>query len=235
METVAQPMSIVVDGTTYRVFYITVATLPHPVLDRLRQSVSSKGEHLTILGQKENRPIGWAYTGNFGLKLREVQSFVNRPDGLDTDIILFTDAYDVIYCGTMETIVREFLQYNRSIVFGCETECNPVPSLAALYPTRTGEFPYLNSGMFIGYAGAVRKCMETYVYEDKHDDQLFWTRQYLANPTTLGLDTTQRLFLNTFGMNETYFFWDGTTAMYRTSTPQCIHVNGPDKISLSTL
>ena len=38
--------------------YITIATKPHEVLDNIKQKIQQNGEHITILGEEENRYIG---------------------------------------------------------------------------------------------------------------------------------------------------------------------------------
>ena len=219
---------------TPTLYYITIATKPHPVLENLKRVVEKNDEILTVLGEKEGRPIGWDSHGTFGIKLREVYDFIHQPNIAETDIILFTDAYDVAYCGRQKDILDRYLTFSKPIVFGSEAYCNPMPELATQYVFRTTEFPYLNSGLFIGRAGALRICMSGYVYNDKHDDQLFWTRKLLAHPDLIELDYNNKLFLNTAGFDDTTFFWDHQTsiAYYKGKNPIFVHVNGPDKSAI---
>jgi hypothetical protein len=216
-----------------KLYYITVATKPNPNLDALKARVESQGESIFVLGQQENRPIGWNSTGNFGVKLKEVRDFLMWTAVLDNDIVLFTDAYDVLYQGNQKEIVRRYLEFSKPIVFGCETTCNPVPSYQAFYDKKNCEFPYLNSGLFIGRAWALRKCISEYLYNDKDDDQAFWTVQFLqTNKDLFKLDYKNSLFLNTYGIDLSLIHKTDSGHEYKGANPIFIHVNGPDKSEL---
>jgi len=213
-------------------YYITIATKPHIILENIKQRAVSQQESIIVLGQQENRPIGWQSIGNFGIKLKEVQDFIMRDDLNNDDIVLFTDAYDVIYGGSRDEIIRRFLAFDKPIVFGCEKYCNPDPRLESKYTFRDTNFPYLNSGLFIGRVWALRQCMEKYKYNDKHDDQFFWTLQFLNKNELFSLDYDNSLFLNTAGISINDIHWDGRSATYRGQNPLFVHINGPDKSDL---
>lgn len=212
------------------IYYITISTRPHHILDILKQKVANNCETITVLGETENRRIGWEGSQNFGLKLKEVAKFVNRLNIDDNDVVLFTDAYDVAYYGDLDEIYDRFLEFKKPIVFGCEKYCNPDPHLAEQYKNRDYEFPYLNSGMFIGYVWALRLCISDYAYEDRDDDQRYWTNQYLnVHPELFALDYMNRLFLNTVDINMDKFEFNGEIVKYKRRRPMFVHVNGPDK------
>jgi hypothetical protein len=219
------------------IYYITIATKPHLVLDNIKKTCEKNGEKIIVLGQQENRYIGWQNTGNFGIKLREVQTFVLGTHLNDDDIILFTDAYDIIYAGNQSEILERFLAFEKPIIFGAEKYCNPKPSLSSQYKFKDTEFPYLNSGMFIGYVHALRECISNYMYNDNHDDQLFWTLQFLNRPHLIGLDYQCSLFLNTYNIDNSRFSYNKVEnhAKYREYNPLFVHVNGPDKVDLQFL
>ena len=212
-----------------QLYYIAVATKPHPVLERIKQRVAMNNEHITILGEKENRDIGWQANQNFGVKLNEVYKFIHRTELNDNDIILFTDAYDVAYCGNMAEIIHRFTLFNKPIVFGSEKYCNPDESRSIEYTMKNTEFPYLNSGMFIGRAWALKQCMNGYEYNDKEDDQRYWTTKFLNNPDLIELDYNNAIFLNTVDIDMNQFIWNGQFGRYKLNNPIFIHVNGPDK------
>jgi hypothetical protein len=217
-----------------KLFYITVATKPHEILNQIKGRIEKQNEKIIVLGEQENRPIGWNSVGNFGVKLREVRDFLLRPEIADEDIILFTDAYDVIYQGDFDEIVARFLEFSKPLVFGCETTCNPIPSYEQYYQFRSCEFPYLNSGLFIGRAWALRKCFAGYQYNDRDDDQGFWTVQFLdKNKDLFVLDYHNRIFLNTYGIDLSLIKKDGDKFRYKGAAPSFIHVNGPDKNELN--
>jgi len=215
-------------------YYITIATQPHVILDRIQCKIAEQNEKIIVLGKEENRAIGWNSTGNFGVKLKEVRDFLSRDYVNDEDIVLFTDAYDVLYYGSFPEILKRFGEFHKPIVFGCETTCNPIPSLAAVYEEKECEFPFLNSGMFIGRVWALRKCISDYKYNDKDDDQAFWTLQFLKeNRDLIELDYNNRLFLNTYGIDLTLITrYDRNMCSYKNKNPLFVHVNGPVKSDL---
>jgi hypothetical protein len=221
-------------------FHITIATKPHHVLEVLQETKTRKQETLIVLGEEENRTIGWQGNQNFGLKLKLVAEFLQQPHLLPNDIVLFTDAYDVAYHGSQSEVIRRFLSFNKPIVFGSEKYCNPDPHLENEYDSIDMEFPFLNSGMFIGYHWALRQCIDHYQYNDTDDDQRYWTKQYLENRELFALDYENVLFLNTAGINETNISFDIRGIRYLSEhwkhkshadkkNPLFIHVNGPDK------
>lgn len=218
-------------------YYITIATIQNPVLEKLKENLQKKGETIEVLGTSEKRVIGWENQQRFGVKLREVSNYLKRPTLNPSDIILFTDAYDVAYFGTKQEVLERYKKINHPIIFGCEKECHPDPSRTSKYTYKNTEFPFLNSGMFIGTVEALRKCIINYNYNDTDDDQRYWTTQYLENPELIKLDYENKLFLNTSGFDETLFVYDveNSLAFYKTANPLFVHVNGPDKSFINKL
>jgi hypothetical protein len=220
-----------------KLYYITVSTRPHPVLDKLKEKVQANGEKIEVLGEHENRSIGWEHQQRFGVKLREVSDYLKRHHLLPNDLILFTDAYDVAYFGNQKELIERYKTFNCPIVFGCEKECHPDPGEACNYHNTDCEFPFLNSGMFIGTVKALRKCIMNYKYEDTDDDQRYWTRQYFDNRDIIALDYTNKLFLNTSKFSKEMFLYDLEVgvAIYKHTSPIFVHVNGPDKTFIAEL
>ena len=217
-------------------YYITISTRPHHILGKLKQKVSENGETLIVLGENEKRIIGWEGSQNFGLKLKEVSMFINRNELEPDDIVLFTDAYDVVYFGNKNEIIERFLEFKKPVVFGCEKYCSPDPELAKNYNSNSStfpfdyEFPYLNSGLFIGYVWALRKCISEYQYDDRDDDQRYWTKQLLEiNPDLIQLDYMNRLFLNTLDIDMKKFEIVNGNVIYKRRRPIFVHVNSSDK------
>jgi len=216
------------------IHYITVATKPHPVLTHIQDSCHLNGEDVKVLGLKEARDIGWKGKGNFGIKLRELHTFIQNPKLNDNDIILFSDAYDVAITGNQKEIKRRFLTFQNPIVFGAEKECHPDKNRASLYGTKLGvEFPYLNSGLFIGRVWALRQCMAGYKYKDAEDDQRFWTTQYFKRRDLIELDHHAKIFLNCAFVDQKDIDYNKHTRLLtysKTQThPLMIHANGDDK------
>lgn len=215
--------------STDRLFYITIATKPHKVLDKIISNVKKNKEDIEVLGLQENRLIGWEGHQNFGVKLRELYNYVNRPTLDPNDIVLFTDAYDVAYLGNQKEILRRYKMFSKPIIFGAERSCHPDPIKAKDYKFLDIEFPFLNSGMIIGRVSALRQCMKGYQYDDRHDDQRFWTTVFFENQDLIELDYENLLFLNAADIDLEDFEWNKKTLWYKRRNPLFVHINGPDK------
>jgi hypothetical protein len=223
-----------------KLHYITVATKPHPVLQIIQDRIRIEGSHVTVLGLEENRDIGWNAKANFGIKLREVYTFLQNPNLRANDIVLFTDAYDVALVGTQKEILQRYKQFHSPVVFGGETFCHPDSGRAAHYTSTQGTpFPYLNSGLFIGRVWALRKCMAGYSYQDAEDDQRFWTNAYFKHKHLITIDTHAKLFLNCAGLEHKKIVYDRfkRRLVYTeiSSQPLLLHANGKDKSYLYTV
>ena len=134
-------------------------------------------------------------------------------------------------------IINRYKTFRSPIVFGCEKECHPDPSRHNQYKNKGTEFPFLNSGLFIGTVNALRQCIDTYEYDDTHDDQRFWTTQFFEHPELIALDYYNKIFLNTSGFIENLFLFDieENIALYKSSNPMFVHVNGPEKSFIKRL
>jgi hypothetical protein len=94
----------------------------------------------------------------------------------------------------------------------------------------------LNSGLFIGYVWALRKCFSDYVYDDSEHDQRYWTSQYLEKNTNLiELDYKNRICLNTVEVDTTNIEVIEGIVRYNQQQPIFVHVNGPDKSFIDEL
>jgi procollagen-lysine,2-oxoglutarate 5-dioxygenase len=212
-----------------KLHYITIATKPHRVLNKIIENVKKNGETIEVLGLSENRLIGWEGHQNFGVKLREMYNFIHRPSLNQNDIVLFTDAYDVAYLGTQKDILRRYKMFSKPIIFGAERSCHPDPDRASQYNYLDTEFPFLNSGMIIGKVSALKKCMKDYQFDDRHDDQRFWTTIFFENQNLIELDYENLLFLNAADIDMEEFDFSNNQVWYKSRNPHFVHINGPDK------
>jgi lysyl hydroxylase/galactosyltransferase/glucosyltransferase len=206
--------------------YITVARKPHPVLTKIKDTCHINGEELKILG--------WNGRSSFGIKLREINKYINRQGLGNSDIVLFTNPYDVAIVGNLKEIKQRYLTFNKPIVFGAEKECRPDKERVSQYGITFGaEFPYLNSGLFIGRVWALRQCMASYKYKENEDEQRFWTSVYFKNRSLIELDNHARLFLNCASLDEKDIDYNSHKRLMtysKTQThPLIIHANGRDK------
>lgn len=215
-----------------RVHYLTIATKPHPILENIKKRVLQNDEYIYILGKDENRHIGWHANGNFGLKIKLVQEFLTDNEIDDNELILFTDAYDVIYYGDFSTIIDKYNTFNKPIIFGAETTCSPDKRMTQYYFNINTKFPFLNSGLYIGKVWALKECLQNYEYNDQHDDQLFWTHSFFQHQDKIELDYNNNLFLNTYGVDIEEISISKSDIYYNNKNPLFLHVNGPNKSDL---
>jgi hypothetical protein len=133
----------------------------------------------------------------------------------DHEIVLCTDAFDVLCTEPPATVKDKFLSMRNKILFGAESLCfHHIPAARRYFELSAGEtpYPYLNSGMFIGFAGAIRQMLRTFHQWNSHDlkrqfesvpenpgrfdDQSLFGMYAALNPGTVGLDNHAHVFLN---------------------------------------
>ena len=133
----------------------------------------------------------------------------------DQEIVLCTDAFDVLCAEPPGTVREKFLSARKEIFFGAESLCfHQMPVARRHFELTAGgaPYPYLNSGMFIGFAGAIREMLQTFSLWNWHelkrqfesdpenpgrfDDQSLFGMYAALNPETVGLDKYAHIFLN---------------------------------------
>ena len=112
----------------------------------------------------------------------------------DTDILLFTDAYDVFYSDNLDTIKERYLDMGHKVLFAAEEVCWPDPSIGNQFPSSHTNYRYLNSGTFIGEVGEIKKILDHGPIEDHQDDQLFYQQAFLEGIYDIGLDIEAYIF-----------------------------------------
>lgn len=230
-------------GNDCKIHYFTVSTKDTPELQRLKKSAEKFGWSLDILGLEQNTDnLGWedknnksGNYGNFSIKLvKELEYVSNRSP---EDIVLFTDAWDVVCLADCNSLYEKFLTFNKDLVFGAEKMCSPDGDKKDLYKIKDVPFPYLNSGFIIGKAGIIKKFLDTYNGE-KINDQLFWTNIYLDHQDEIALDSNATMCLQTWDTDEKYYQIQENKFTYtETNTnPNFVHANGhiKDKLNLFT-
>lgn len=89
----------------------------------------------------------------------------------DNDIIIFSDAYDVFYVNSLQTIKKRFEMHNVGILWSCEKGYyHGLEKQKKIYDM-LGEnyhYKYLNSGTFMGYVYALRKYIGEIILEIKN-------------------------------------------------------------------
>lgn len=164
---------------------LTVATEENDRLKRFRESCEYFGVPYKILGLGDEWTGGKAKDGVLqsfggGQKINLLKKELNSWISLKDTIVMFTDSYDVVLLANPVDILRKFRDFNTPIVFSAEKTCWPDPSLSDLYPESLTDYRFLNSGGFIGYADWISRIIEDPI-ENYEDDQLYYTKKYLAS------------------------------------------------------
>jgi hypothetical protein len=163
----------------------------------------------------------WA---GFHEKVNAVRDSLN---GLpDTDLALFVDAYDVLVNDTSQKILEVFHSYNCKILFGAEKDLFPhhLKPLESSYPTSPTEFRFLNSGVYIGYVGALKEMIGWADYQGK-DDQEYFQNYFLSHQDSVALDVHSKLVLNMSKVPWSELKIQGGQVHHK-ETPCLLHFNG---------
>jgi hypothetical protein len=150
--------------------------------------------------------------------------------------------------------MESFLSFGVPLVFGAEAGCWPDPDLASWYPEPDpgprsedrritafrppppprGPFRYLNSGVYLGLAGAIREALEELDPSPGDDDQRLYTRYFLEHGDRVRLDVRAQLFQNLYRVRpEDLCLEEDRPVRLRsrwTGTQPCVlHGNGPGR------
>jgi hypothetical protein len=166
--------------------------------DRFCRSIESALAHdvrLQLLGWK----IPWR---GLSQKLEAVYHLSHTLP--PNDIILFIDAYDVMFAGNETEILARFLRLNASIVFAAECGCWPHiaedPNICyQAYPASPTSARYLNSGTWIGYAKEASVMLKAVMQEagtsfDNANDQKLMADLYIQHRSNIQLDFYSLIF-----------------------------------------
>ena len=202
-----------INGGPRVMHHITVATKTDEGLTRFVRSVAWHGNSVEILGFGDPRLQQWGI--GFGVKVEEFLGFARKvhPD----DLILMTDAYDTLMLGGHDAVLAAYDRAmarlgadsdptgaGRSVgmLVSAEQFCSPVPSRGALFPEadKRAYFPFLNSGTFIGWAGAIATLLASDTMDMNDDDQSFFQTLFLrsvadASLPRMALDHDNDVFL----------------------------------------
>ena len=208
--------------------HLTVSNKPHPGLDALLLSCKPWGIQTRVLGMGSTTPIGHE-TGGFGLKLQLLKKELDLlpPEQL----VLFTDAYDVIIQQSLDPLEAWLEAHPNKVVFAAESAKWPL-DIEELYPAPLNfPSPYLNSGVFAGRAKSILGLLQV-PFTNTTDDQGYYTRQFLAG-SCIVLDHEAKFFQCMVGLTaqnistkEKRFEFSHTSGLKTwTSVPAILHLN----------
>ncbi len=158
----------------------------------MNTSAALKGIYPTNLGNN----VDWEGTDmsaqGGGHKVNLLKEYIkNLPDN---DVVLFTDAYDIVYNDNLNQIVRRYMSFNTKVLFAAEQFIWPNKKLKKKFDQAQSKtefdtkYKYLNSGMFIGVVSELKRILEHEELENESDDQLFFQNAFLSGNYDIKLD-----------------------------------------------
>jgi len=215
---------------------ISVSTKQHPDLERYVKSAEAHGFKPNILGLHEKRSTGHLIkkglqlSGHFGVKLKYLLEFCKKRK--PNDIVVQTDAWDVIIANDCDDLRKKFLSFKKDIVLSGEKFCSPDPYIFYKFNFMSAPFPYICAGLLMGRAGAIQEMIEEFWDgKDEVDDQRLWYKIYLENKSKVAIDEKAEIFLNTLYTKKTDIVYEDNKLKYKptNTNPIFVHAQGPDK------
>uniref|UniRef100_A0A336MPH5 procollagen-lysine 5-dioxygenase n=1 Tax=Culicoides sonorensis TaxID=179676 RepID=A0A336MPH5_CULSO len=228
-----------------KVLVFTVASEPNDGYLRYIRSAKHYNIPVTTLGLGQEWKGGDMNSQGGGYKLNLLKDALKPFKNDEETIVLFTDAYDIIFTSSLSEIVEKFKKTEARVLISAENLLWPDLTLKDKYPKFDGPGGwYLNSGMYIGYCNSVYELLKANPIKDTDDDQLYLTNAYLdenlRNKLSIKLDHTSDIFQNLNGAIEQVMLQiDPDTAesfIFNTAfktRPCVIHGNGPSKVNLN--
>jgi hypothetical protein len=218
-----------------KVFLMTTSTKEHPDLERYKKSAETHGFKPHILGLHENRTTGHSkklslFAGQFGFKLKYLLEFCKKRDS--NDIIVQTDAWDVIVVNDCDDLIKKFKSFKKNILLSGEKFCSPDILQFYKFNFLSVPFPYICAGLLMGYAGTIIEMIEKYWNKtEEFDDQRLWYKAYLENKNKIAIDEYAKIFLNTLYTKKTDIVYEDNKLKYKVTNtyPIFVHSQGPDK------
>lgn len=207
--------------------------------DEMHQSLMKHGAAAHILGLGE-------YWGGLMTKPRKLRNWLREQPKVKEHIIIYFDAYDVVFAASPKEIIEEFLRIKGDNRIIWNAELNLFPDATLKFPDNISSFKYLNSGFAVGYADAFLEMLEWMNLDEIPDDyrkpdgsmwepndQLYVQKAFLEGPVKMGLDYDCNLCQCVCGTDKSdYRFIGGGFQNAETlSYPLVIHLNGPAKSS----
>ncbi len=222
------------------IYHLTIGTPFSENLNNLKQqSIDNGFQFINLSGNYKRGEV------SIPRKIAIIHNFLKSNVLHDDAIILFTDGYDVCINDHSINVLRNFLLLQCDILFNAEKifwpSLNGLGEIGQINRKEIFDFfdqkvgllnKYLNSGIYIGYVGAIRQminfCIDISQKYNVYDDQALM--QYFAYQNqnlNIQLDYYDKL-LSTFVFSEEDFSFDGMILKnhkYNT-IPSILHANG---------
>ena len=177
---------------------ITVATHPDRYYESLLDSAKKNDIDITVLGMGEKwQGFGWKFT-----KMIEYLEKVNK-----NEIVMFIDAYDVIFLDNVKKIEEKFLEIkkknNFKILIGVDLIPNNRFHRYAYKKIFSSNNPNnINSGVYIGYAKDIYSVLSNIKKNNdlnNMDDQKMFINEHNKDSSIFYFDKNNEIILNIFG------------------------------------
>jgi len=171
-------------------YVATVATHSERYLPVLDKMLEDKGIKLQKLG------MGKKYTGHF---MKDLEMIEFLKDKKEDDIVIFVDGFDSLVFGTKEEIEKKFQETGKKMILSVENIRSSFLLHSYNFQKVMGKF--INTGLYIGYAGYMKKFLDT-MYStdyDKNSNQKTWSKFMNSKKfdfEDFSLDMDSSFFLN---------------------------------------
>lgn len=153
--------------------------------EKLTSSAAACGFEVTNLwpeGKDWNGGLQNYKTGG-GIKLNLLKEHLKSLPG--SDLVVFTDAYDVFFCGGLAEITKRFLDFKCEVVVQAERAL--WPDCSQVWPPCHTPYRYACSGVIVGRVAELR-CMLAHELEPSESDQHYLQEQILTGRYDVRLD-----------------------------------------------
>ena len=162
---------------------------------KLFSSARKQKVEITNLGKGVKWEGGTMEGQGGGHKINLVKEYIK--DKKDSDVLLFLDGYDTFLSDSTDEIISRYIEFSHSIVFSSERFCWPDEligsELKALNGDQNTPYQYLNSGMYVGRIGELKKLLSAPI-ENYEDDQLYVQKQLLKGKCDIVCDVEGYMF-----------------------------------------
>ena len=183
----------------------------------------------------------------FAMKMETLKKIL--PQFPAKSLLVMIDAMDVLFNSSLDSLVASYHDIVRglgtdahgrqtSILANGEKNCWPFPAMSTRYPASAIQtpFPFLNSGVLIGPCEDMNKILQTFAWNEKTDDQFYWTQAYLeslerADLPRIEVDHHSRIACCMHAVPSGELYVNHGVAYIKSSgiRPQLLHLNGPVK------
>jgi hypothetical protein len=176
---------------------ITVATHPDRYYESMLDSAKKNDVDITVLGMGEKwQGFGWKFT-----KMVEYLEKINM-----NEIVMFIDAYDVIFLDNIKNIEEKFLEIksknNFKILLGVDLIPNNILHKYAYNKIFSSNPHNINSGVYIGYVKDIYSVLSDIRKNNdmnNMDDQKMFITVNNKDESVFYFDKKNEIILNIFG------------------------------------